>query len=98
MVAATFVEETADHAGADWVYPGVVAYRRRTIAAFAGDAGLAVTRIPWFHPLQTWYLMAADPGRLPPKEMRRFLRGPVLDPDFERSVAPPAARGQGAET
>ena len=37
-----------------------------------------MTRIAWFHPIQTWYLFAEDRRRLPNKAMRRYLSGAVL--------------------
>jgi SAM-dependent methyltransferase len=81
LIAATFLEGHSDHQGdAHWVYPGLAFYTRRTIRRLASEADLASIRIPWFHPSQTWYLLAADGERLPPKEMLRFLRGPATRP------------------
>jgi cyclopropane fatty-acyl-phospholipid synthase-like methyltransferase len=86
LVAATFIEGDDDHDGPSWVYPEVVSYRRRTIEGFAERAGLAMRRIPWFHPRQRWYLLAADPERLPSEERVRLLQGAVFDPEFAASL------------
>jgi SAM-dependent methyltransferase len=86
LIVATFVEGPADHTGDDWVYPDVVEYRRRTIRAAISAADLVGQRIPWYHPRQSWYVLARDPSRLPNRAMRRQLRGAVLfDADFEES-------------
>ena len=80
IIVATFKEGADDPTEPPpWTYPGVVAYPRRTIAGFARRAGLAALRIPWFHPRQTWYLMALDRDRLPDRSSLRDLRGTVLD-------------------
>ncbi len=93
LIALTFKEGDEDYAGeAPWVYPNEVFYRRATIEGFAERAELAIARIPWFHPRQTWYLLAADPARLPSRPERRFLRGAVLDPEFAASYAAGGAR------
>lgn len=86
LLLATFVEGRSDHKGGDWVYPGVVTFRRKTIRRLIREAGLHGTRLPWYHPRQTWYLMARDPARLPGALQRRHLRGAVLyDPEFAES-------------
>lgn len=80
LAVVTFVEGSRDHDGADWVYPGVVEYRPATIAEFAAEAGLAIERIPWFHPKQTWFLLARDRARLPHKDDLTLLGGRTLEP------------------
>lgn len=83
IIAATFIEGIADFDGSGWVYPGCVAYRPSSIKQFAADAGLFIIRIPWYHPRQTWYLLAKDRRRLPNNVMLRHLTGAVLfDLDF----------------
>lgn len=87
LVAATFIEGTQDFAGSGWVYPQCVAFRPRTIARLAADAGLCAARLPWYHPRQTWYCLAKDRRRLPDKAMLRHLSGAVLlDPEFAESL------------
>jgi SAM-dependent methyltransferase len=84
LFAATFIEGIKDYDGNGWVYPDCVNYRPTTIKRFAEEIGLFVTRIPWFHPRQTWYLFAEDRSRLPNKAMHRYLAGAVL---FESEFA-----------
>ncbi len=86
IIAATFVEGMRDFSGGEWVYPDCVNYRKTTIKRFAREAGFSVLRIPWYHPRQTWYLLAKNGRRLPPKAMLCHLRGAVLcDPEFFES-------------
>lgn len=86
LVVATFVDGIADFDGSGWVYPGCVNYRQSTVERFAKEAGFSVIRLPWYHPRQTWYLLAKDRDRLPNKEMLRHLSGAVLfDPEFVES-------------
>lgn len=88
IIAATFVEAARDYEGSGWVYPGCVTYLPSTVEGFAKEAGLSIVRIPWYHPSQTWYLMATDPNRLPGPAMMRFLYGAVLfDPAFGASCS-----------
>ena len=86
LIAATFIEGTSDPVSEDWVYPECVEFRPRTIRALAREAGLVSCRIPWYHPRQTWYLMARERAQLPTRRMRRELRGVVLfDREFDSS-------------
>ena len=86
LIAATFIEGVSDFDGSGWVYPGCVKYLRSTIERFAKEADLFVIRLPWYHPRQTWYLLARDRHRLPSKAMLRHLSGAVLfDPEFVES-------------
>ena len=83
LIAATFVEGSVEFDGTGWVYPGCVDYLPSTVEIFAEQAGLAVIRIPWYHPRQTWYLFAKEKQYLPEKEMLPYLSGAVLyDPEF----------------
>ncbi|HYG24532.1 MAG TPA: class I SAM-dependent methyltransferase [Verrucomicrobiae bacterium] len=89
LVAATFIEGKKDSPEQGWIYPGCVKFRRSSVVRFAKDAGLYATPIPWYHPRQTWYLLAADPGRLPSTRMLRHLSGAVLfEPEFAESWNP----------
>ena len=82
LIVATFIEGS-NFDGNGWIYPGCVTYRVSAINRFAKEAGLFAARLPWYHPRQTWYLLAKDPGRLPTRAMSRFLNGAVLfDPEF----------------
>ena len=83
LIAATFIEGINDFDGNGWVYPGCVSYRRSSIKRFAEDIGLFVTKIPWYHPRQTWYLFANRKNRLPDRAVLHYLSGVVLlDPEF----------------
>jgi SAM-dependent methyltransferase len=84
LLVATFIEGIKDYDGNGWVYPDCVNYRPNTIKRFAEEIGLFASRIPWFHPRQTWYLFAVDRSRLPNKAMGRYLAGAVL---FESEFA-----------
>ena len=76
-----------DFDGKGWVYPQCVNFRGSTVQKMAADAGLNAVRIPWYHPRQTWYLMAGDKKRLPDGRMFRHLSGAVLfDPAFAESL------------
>lgn len=86
LIAATFVEGLRNFSGEGWVYPDCVTFRPARIRKLAREAGLAAVRIPWYHPRQTWYLLAHDKSRLPSCLMMKNLTGSVLfDPEFSES-------------
>jgi len=86
LMAVTFIEGMKDYDGKGWVYPDCVHYRPSTIQGFMKEVGLSATRIPWYHPMQTWYILAKNGGRLPSNSMMRHLTGVVLfDPEFAES-------------
>ena len=87
MIAATFVERwKEDHQGAGWVYPGCVFYRRSTVCRIARETGLYATKIPWYHPRQSWFLFTKQKRLLPRGKMRRHLKGVILyEPEFSES-------------
>lgn len=88
IIAVTFNEETEDFNGNGWVYPGWANYRSSTIKRFAEEAGLLITRIPWYHPKQTWYILAKNKKRLLSNFMMRYLTGAVLfEPEFTDSCS-----------
>jgi len=73
--------------GAGWLYPDCVAHAPATIAALIERTGLFGRALPWFHPRQTWYVMARDPDRLPRPELDVHLRGAVLNvPEWQESL------------
>lgn len=83
MFAFTFAPGTTDYDGDDWVYPGLVTYRRPTLAAMAGDAGLRIVFLEWAHwANQRWGVVVhadAPPDLVPssivrPPRWRRGLR------------------------
>lgn len=86
IIAATFVEGPVDFKGHGWTYPNNVRYCPSRVFQFAQDAGLFVSRIPWYRPSQTWYLFAKSKNRLPSRFMMFHLRGAVLfDHEFKES-------------
>jgi SAM-dependent methyltransferase len=71
------VPETSE---SGWFYPACVAHRPETLACIFANAGFPHFRVlPWFHPRQTWYVLAKKHERLPPYEMDRFLSGAILN-------------------
>jgi Methyltransferase domain len=59
LFAASFVEANDDYAGETWVYPECIGYRMATIERLAGEAGLIVRRLDWFHAGgQTWVALS----------------------------------------
>ncbi len=79
LIAATFYEDRKDFEGEGWVYPHCVRYRRKTILSMAAGAGLAIVRLPWFHPRQTWYLLSASREDLPRQCIVRNLKGQIWE-------------------
>ncbi len=86
LIAMSLLEGARDYEGRGWVPAGLVSYRPATIRRIAVEAGLYITRIPWYHPRLTWYILARDKRRLPTRAMSRQLGGTVLyDPEFADS-------------
>lgn len=70
-----------------WTYPGCIACRPEALAGHLAVAGLTGRRLPWYHPRQTWYAIAARAVDLPPADQDRHLGGAVLrDPEFSASL------------
>ncbi len=77
LLVATFLNGIdMDHCG--WVYPKCTTYEPKTIRNMASEVGLAAMAIPWFHPRQTWWLMARDASQLPDDVAIETLHGAVL--------------------
>jgi SAM-dependent methyltransferase len=86
LIAATFVEGIMDSNSNGWVYPGFVNYRSSTIQKIVEEAGLFAVRIPWYHPKQTWYILAHQSKFLPNDALMHHLTGVVLfSPEFAES-------------
>lgn len=86
VAAVTFVEGLADFQGNGWVYPETVTFCPRTIKRMVNRTGLYARRIPWYHPRQTWYILAKEKKQLPRRALLRYLSGAVLnDPEFTDS-------------
>jgi SAM-dependent methyltransferase len=82
LIAATFVRadlrpgfpiETPG-----WTYPGCTAYQPETLTRLFEQAGLVGRVLPWFHPLQSWYVIGRHPEDLPPPVQDRHLTGAIL--------------------
>ena len=81
LILATFIPESPDapeFTGTGWIYPQVVTYRPETILAIISAAGLVGRPLPWFHPRQTWFALAASDRQLPPSAKDVHLSGAVL--------------------
>lgn len=91
LALATFVHPgqggIVQSGGSGWVYPDSVAHAPADIAAMIAGARLFGRALPWFHPRQTWYALARDPGRVPPPELDPCLRGAMLNvPAWKESL------------
>lgn len=70
-----------------WTYPGCTTFAQDRIAALIARAGLLGRALPWYHPRQTWYVLAREHAELPAVELDRHLSGAVLRaPDFAASL------------
>ena len=69
----------------DWLYPGCFSYRTEVVESLVRDADLIGSILPWFHPRQTWWLLARSPEAMPGEEFRQQLAGPTLAEGFESS-------------
>jgi len=96
IIAMTFVEGPSSSMEKGWVYPdpGCVEFTPREIREFFRETGVFARKIPWYHPRQSWYLLAKCKDRLPDASMDSYLRGAVLtDPEFAKSVEGEDRRG-----
>ena len=60
VLLATFFEREQTAEGSGWRYPTNVPYTWDAFSAIADEAGLAVRRLEWPHPRQTWFAGALD--------------------------------------
>lgn len=87
IIVITFVEGTKSSEGKGWVYPGCVEFTPCEIIGFLRATGVLARKIPWYHPRQSWYLLAKNKDKLPAESMNQYLTGAVLfDPEFADSV------------
>ena len=87
IIAMTFVEGASSSTKMGWVYPECVEFTPREISEILGCAGVFARKIPWYHPRQSWYLLAKSIDKLPDESMNPSLTGAVLfDPEFAKSV------------
>ena len=82
LVLATVIHDFGLHrsalAASGWIYPQCVAFTAEQFQDAAQVAGLSSRALPWFHPRQSWYALARDPGRLPPPEADAHLSGTIV--------------------
>jgi SAM-dependent methyltransferase len=74
-----------DGSAVPWLYPNCYAYERHAVERWVASASLFGGPIAWYHPRQTWWLLALAPEALPPPEFLRQLTGPTLVEGFEVS-------------
>ena len=60
VLLATFFEDERRAEGSGWRYPACVPYAWADVEALGAEAELAVRRLEWPHPRQTWFVGAAD--------------------------------------
>jgi SAM-dependent methyltransferase len=93
IILATFIHLgmsglPAEHEGEGWVYPQCVAYWPNTVDRLIRQAKLEGIALPWFHPRQCWYALAAERDVLPTADQFSHLSGAVLRSDeFAASLA-----------
>lgn len=74
-----------DRKAAPWLYPNCYSYERSAVERWLTSASLVDGPVPWYHPRQTWWLLARAPEALPPWEFLSQLTGPTLVEGFESS-------------
>ena len=74
VLVATFQESDQPREGAGWSYPDPVPYRWPEMEGLAESAGLAVRRLAWPHPRQTWFVGALERDRV--DEVAEAVSGP----------------------
>lgn len=78
---------TAEYMGKGWVYPGCVAHRPEALSRVFERAGFYCRPLPWFHPRQTWYVLALDSNEIPPCDLDSYLTGATFRvPEFAESL------------
>ncbi len=87
LIVATFIHGEKNYERDDWVYPACVVYTEERISKFIEDANLFGCPIPWYHPRQSWYVLAKKQELLPNENMKKYLLGAVLNDEvFRESV------------
>jgi SAM-dependent methyltransferase len=77
--AVTFIHTArTDNTTEGWFYPQCVRYRRRTIHRWIREAGLVGAPLAWYHPRQTWWVLARDETTLPTGVFRNLAWGGTL--------------------
>lgn len=81
LILATFIidDKVEEREYKGWIYPGCITYSSTTINGMIASSGLVGRPIPFFHPRQTWYVLAKDESRIPPIEYDIHLKGVILN-------------------
>jgi SAM-dependent methyltransferase len=74
---ATFVPGDVDYDGDEWVYPGIVHFRTKTMRSIAAEHGFSMQLLEWPHPAQQWALFT-------PEEAGKPKLPPALRPNQQR--------------
>jgi hypothetical protein len=77
MFFATFIPGDTDYDGDEWVYPGIVHFRTKTMRSIAADHGFTMQLLEWPHPAQQWALFT-------PEEAGKAKLPPALRPNQQR--------------
>lgn len=77
IVLATFIHGDED-TPEGWRYPGCLKYRKALVREMLDSEGLVGKRLDWFHPRQSWWIMAKDKANIPNKRELALLSGVVL--------------------
>lgn len=86
LLAATFLNGV-DMNLSGWLYPKCMTYEADTLRALAANHGLQAMPIPWYHPRQTWWLMARSAEQLPTRSQLAHLGGGTLrEPSLTASL------------
>ncbi len=79
IIAVTFIHGQNDSKDKGWIYPECVSYTKTTLTEKLENLGFSYLEIPWYHPRQTWYLLALNDSRLPLKSELYHLTGAVFN-------------------
>ncbi len=86
LLAATFLNGV-DMNLSGWLYPKCMTYEAQTLRAMAAGHGLSAMPIPWYHPRQTWWLIARSEEQLPKADQLIHLGGGTLrEPSLKASL------------
>ncbi|MBD3362745.1 hypothetical protein GF362_03430 [Candidatus Dojkabacteria bacterium] len=88
IVALTFVEtkdKNLEKHDNGWIYPDIYQYYTDTIIKFLDNSKFKYTKIPWYHPRQSWWLLSKTKGRLPNDQETKLLSGAILTEEFKKS-------------
>ena len=85
-LAVFTIIEGSDYVGKEaWVYPGVTNHSTKTIEGIFAEVGCEWRRLCWFHPEQTWYVLACDKAVLPSEEdVLMLLGGEVCSQQYDK--------------